>query len=157
MSIVNSKYFAKNRFVQEVSRFMKRIIKVLLITIAAVFISLMVLIAVMAGVMNNTIQKAMDEQKNIDINMEQVADGIYTGSSDGGLVKVEVEVEVKDHKIVNINLLKHECGKGKPAESMLEEMVQKNTDDVDCVSGATASSKTIRNAVNKALQSGIEN
>lgn len=92
---------------------MKRIIKVLLITIAAVFISLMVLIAVMAGVMNNTIQKAMDEQKNIDINMEQVADGIYTGSSDGGLVKVEVEVEVKDHKIVNINLLKHECGKGK--------------------------------------------
>lgn len=152
MSIVNSKYFAKNRFVQEVSRFMKRIIKVLLITIAAVFISLMVLIAVMAGVMNNTIQKAMDEQKNIDINMEQVADGIYTGSSDGGLVKVEV----KDHKIVNINLLKHECGKGKPAESMLEEMVQKNTDDVDCVSGATASSKTIRNAVNKALQSGLE-
>lgn len=116
----------------------------------------MVLIAVMAGVMNNTIQKAMDEQKNIDINMEQVADGIYTGSSDGGLVKVEVEVEVKDHKIVNINLLKHECGKGKPAEIMLEEMVQKNTDDVDCVSGATDSSKTIRNAVNKALQSGLE-
>ena len=136
---------------------MKKIVKVVLITFAAVFISLMVLIAVMAGVMNNTIQKAMDEQENIDINMEQVADGIYNGSSDGGLVKVEVEVEVKDHKIVNINLLKHECGKGKPAESMLEEMVQNNTDDVDSVSGATASSKTIRNAVNKALQSGLEN
>ena len=135
---------------------MKKIVKVVLITFAAVFISLMVLIAVIAGVMNNTIQKAMDEQENIDINMEQVADGIYNGSSDGGLVKVEVEVEVKDHKIVNINLLKHECGKGKPAESMLEEMVQNNTDDVDSVSGATASSKTIRNAVNKALQSGLE-
>lgn len=135
---------------------MKKIVKVVLITIAVVVISLMVLIAVMAGVMNNTIQKAMDEQENIDINMEQVADGIYNGSSDGGLVKVEVEVEVRDHKIVNINLLKHECGKGKPAESMLEEMVQNNTDDVDSVSGATASSKTIRNAVNKALQSGLE-
>ena len=143
--------FVQNRVIQKVSRIMKKTIKVISITIAAVFISLMVLIAVMAGVM----KKAMDEQENIDINMEQVADGIYTGSSDGGLVKVEVEVEVKDHKIVNINLLKHECGKGKPAESMLEEMVQNNTDDVDCVSGATASSKTIRNAVNKALQSGM--
>lgn len=35
-------------------------------------------------------------------------------------------------------------------------MVQNNTDNVDAVSGATASSATIRNAVNKALQSGLE-
>lgn len=100
--------------------------------------------------------QVLDKQVNTEIDMEQVADGTYTGSSDGGLVKVEVEVEVKDHKIVNINLLKHECGTGKPAESMLEEMVKKNTDDVDYVSGATASSRTIRNAVNQALQSGVE-
>lgn len=72
------------------------------------------------------------------------------------MVQVEVEVEVKDHKIVNINLLKHECGTGKPAESILDEMVKNNTDDVDVVSGATVSSKTLRNAVNKALQSGLE-
>ena len=39
-------------------------------------------------------------------------------------VEVEVEVKVKDHKIVNINLLKHECGTGKPAESILDEMVK---------------------------------
>ena len=100
--------------------------------------------------------QVLDKQVNTEIDMKQVADGTYTGSSDGGLVKVEVEVEVKDHKIVNINLLKHECGTGKPAESMLEEMVKKNTDDVDYVSGATASSRTIRNAVNQALQSGVE-
>lgn len=72
------------------------------------------------------------------------------------MVQVEVEVEVKDHKIVNINLLKHECGTGKPAESILDEMVKNNTDDADVVSGATVSSKTLRNAVNKALQSGLE-
>lgn len=66
-----------------------------------------------------------------------------------------MEVEVRDHQIVNINLLRHDCGKGKPAEIMLEEMVDKNTDNVDCVSGATASSRTIRNAVNIALQKGI--
>lgn len=135
---------------------MKKKIKVLLIVAASVVILFVVLIAVMFGVMNKMNKEVLDKQVNAEIDMEQVADGTYTGSSDGGLVKVEVEVEVKDHKIVNINLLKHECGTGKPAESMLEEMVEKNTDDVDYVSGATASSKTIRNAVNQALQSGME-
>lgn len=135
---------------------MKKKIKVLLIVAASVVILFVVLIAVMFGVMNKMNKEVLDEQVNAEIDMEQVADGTYTGSSDGGLVKVEVEVEVKDHKIVNINLLKHECGTGKPAESMLEEMVKKNTHDVDYVSGATASSRTIRNAVNQALQSGME-
>lgn len=135
---------------------MKKKIKVLLIVAASVVILFVVLIAVMFGVMNKMNKEVLDEQVNAEIDMEQVADGTYTGSSDGGLVKVEVEVEVKDHKIVNINLLKHECGTGKPAESMLEEMVKKNTDDVDYVSGATASSRTIRNAMNQALQSGME-
>ncbi|MCI7790273.1 MAG: FMN-binding protein [Lachnospiraceae bacterium] len=135
---------------------MKKKIRVLLIVAASVVILFVVLIAVMFGVMNKMNKEVLDKQVNTEIDMEQVADGTYTGSSDGGLVKVEVEVEVKDHKIVNINLLKHECGTGKPAESMLEEMVKKNTDDVDYVSGATASSRTIRNAVNQALQSGVE-
>ncbi len=135
---------------------MKKKIRVLLIVAASVVILFVVLITVMFGVMNKMNKEVLDKQVNTEIDMEQVADGTYTGSSDGGLVKVEVEVEVKDHKIVNINLLKHECGTGKPAESMLEEMVKKNTDDVDYVSGATASSRTIRNAVNQALQSGVE-
>lgn len=135
---------------------MKKTVKVVLIVVATAFLLFMVSMVAVVISMGKSTQKALDEQQNADINMEQVKDGTYMGSSDGGMVKVEVEVEVKDHKIVNINLLKHECGKGKPAESMLDEMVQKNTDDVDCVSGATASSKTIRNAVNKALQCGIE-
>lgn len=101
-------------------------------------------------------QDAVEKQVNVEIDMNLVADGIYTGSSDGGLVQVEVEVEVKDHAIQNITLVKHANGKGKPAEAMLDEMVKENTDNVDEVSGATVSSKTIRNAVNNALQQGLE-
>ena len=71
-------------------------------------------------------------------------------------MKVKVEVTVIDHQIQDIKLIEHRNGKGKPAEAMLEVMIQENTYDVDCVSGATASSKTIRNAVNKALQQGLE-
>lgn len=135
---------------------MKKKIKRILIVVATAVILFAAVIAIKFDTMKKASRELLDNQINTEINMEQVADGTYTGSSDGGLVKVEVEVEVKDHKIVNINLLKHECGKGKPAESMLEEMVEKNTDDVDYVSGATASSKTIRAAVNQALQSGME-
>ena len=131
---------------------MKKIVRTVLIIVAAV----VVLMGVMIGVNVTQTVRALKQHVNEPIDMAQVADGTYRGESDGGLVKVEVEVEVKDHKIVNINLLKHECGKGKPAESILEEMVKRNTDDVDGVSGATASSKTIRNAVNQALQSGME-
>lgn len=131
---------------------MKKIVRTVLIIVAAV----VVFMGVMIGVKVTQTGRALKQQVNEPIDMAQVADGTYRGESDGGLVKVEVEVEVKDHKIVNINLLKHECGKGKPAESILEEMVKRNTDDVDGVSGATASSKTIRNAVNQALQSGME-
>lgn len=135
---------------------MKKIVKKMVLTVAAVMVCFIVLGIVMFGAMTVKTNEALKSQVNVDIDMEKVKDGIYIGSSDGGLVQVEVEVEVADHKIISINLLKHECGMGQPAESMLEVMVQNNTDNVDAVSGATASSATIRNAVNKALQSGLE-
>ncbi|MDD6480728.1 MAG: FMN-binding protein [Lachnospiraceae bacterium] len=131
---------------------MKKSLKIVLIVVVVI----VALGAVMFGFMGKKSKEALDKQVNVEIDMEKVADGVYRGSSDGGMVKVEAEVEVKDHRIVNINLLKHECGKGKPAESMIDEMVKNNTDDVDAVSGATVSSRTIRNAVNQALQKGVE-
>lgn len=131
---------------------MKKGMKIGIIVVGVVI----VLLGVMMFTMGRQMKKNLDAQVNAEINMEQVADGTYKGSSDSGLVKVEVEVEVKEHEIVNINLLKHQCGTGKPAEVIIDDMVKKNTDDVDSVSGATASSKTIRNAVNKALQCGLE-
>lgn len=135
---------------------MKKALKIVLIVVAVFVILIGILFATMMNKMSKITKEKMDEHVNVEIDMNQVADGIYKGSSDGGMVKVEVEVEVKDHQIVNINLLKHECGTGKPAESMIDEMVKNNTDDVDIVSGATTSSKTIRNAVNVALQCGLE-
>lgn len=96
----------------------------------------------------------LDALVNADIDMTQVADGVYDGLSDCGLVKVEVEVTVKNHEITGIDLLQHNNGKGKAAEDILEVMVAQNTDNVDAISGATVSSHVIRNAVNLALQKG---
>lgn len=106
--------------------------------------------------MKNQADQAMKGIHNVDINMENVADGTYEGYTDAGLVKVEVEVTVVNHRIEDIQILKHDNGKGKPAESIVDDMIEQNTDQVDIVSGATLSSKTIQNAVNKALQKGLE-
>ncbi|MDO0477895.1 FMN-binding protein, partial [Clostridioides difficile] len=54
--------------------------------------------------------------KDIDIN--NVKNGIYTGSADNNLVKATVSVEVNNGKIQNINILKHDHLLGKPAEKI---------------------------------------
>lgn len=118
-------------------------------------ITLIVLMGVMFGIMTIQTKQAVAKQVNVPIDMNQVADGFYEGSSDGGLVQVQVIVEVKDHQIKSVEILKHENGKGKPAEIITDDMVAKNTYDVDAISGATTSSQTIINAVNMALQKGI--
>lgn len=89
------------------------------------------------------------------VNLEDVADGTYEGSEETPLVKVTVKVEVQDHKISNIQLVRHQNGKGESAEAMIPEMISQNTSEVDEVSGATMSSKTIRAAVRNALAKGV--
>jgi uncharacterized protein with FMN-binding domain len=135
---------------------MERQIKMKIVKGILIFMAAIVLLA--AGgivLMGKQTQDALSRQVNADISMSQVEDGTYFGSSDGGLVKVEVNVIVKDHKITDIQLIKHDNGMGKPAEAILDDMIAQNIDDVDLVSGATVSSKTIRNAVNAALQQGL--
>lgn len=130
---------------------MKKAIKIVGSIVAVVVI----LFGVFMLIMNQKAKEAMSKQHNVEIDMAQVKDGTYEGESDGGMIKVKVSVEVKNHKITAINLIEHKNGKGKPAEAIIPEMIKKNTDNVDAVSGATGSSKTIRNAVNVALQKGI--
>lgn len=67
-------------------------------------------------------------------------------------VKVDVKVLVENHKLIKVELLRHECGLGHPADVIVDKMVEQNTWDVDAVSGATISSGIIKNAVNKALR-----
>lgn len=101
-----------------------------------------------------TAGKKLEAVETVDI--DTVEDGSYYGSADTVLVKVKVEVSVKDHKIVKIDLLKHQNGRGTPAETMIGAMLDGNTSDVDAVSGATLSSRAIRAAVNEALAEGVK-
>lgn len=89
-----------------------------------------------------------------EIDLTKVDDGVYEGQCDTGVVRVRVQVTVRDHQMESIELLEHENGRGTPAEAILDQMVQNQTTAVDAVSGATCSSKVIRKAVENALAEG---
>lgn len=126
---------------------MKKLFKFLII-FTLVLISIFIIETIR---MNNQV-------KNFDktpIDISQVADGVYNGQSETDLVKVEVKVTVEAGAIKDIEILKHECGKGRPANVIVNDMVKKNDVEVDGVSGATFSSEVIKDAVRDALRKGL--
>ena len=126
---------------------MKKKIKYIIV-ILVFFISIFIIEIIR---MNNQV-KAFDKTP---IDISQVADGVYNGHSETDLVKVEVKVTVEAGAIKDIEILKHECGKGRPANVIVNDMVKKNDVEVDGVSGATFSSEVIKDAVRNALRSGL--
>ena len=86
----------------------------------------------------------------------QVADGIYEGGCETGVVNALVRVTIENHQMSVITLLRHDNGRGLPAQQILREMLQRQSTDVELVSGATYSSKVIRKAVENALSPGLQ-
>jgi uncharacterized protein with FMN-binding domain len=87
-------------------------------------------------------------------NAVGVADGEYDGHYEISPVKVSVRVTVKDEKIIDVDIMEHQNGLGGKAENIVESVIAMQSLNVDAVSGATGSSKTILKAIENALQSG---
>lgn len=104
--------------------------------------------------MTRDAQNGLASLKYENVDMARVADGVYQGEADAGLVYVKVEAEVQDHAIRNIRILEHKNGRGGAAEAITGAMIAANRYDVDVVSGATLSSEAIRSAVSVALKQG---
>ena len=130
---------------------MKKLIKALLLLLLA----LAVLVLGGMAAMQAQTRRSMAELEAVPvIPLSDVADGVYEGVQETPLVKVTVSVTVQNHAIAGIQLLRHETGRGTPAEALLEEMVRGNTSEVGVVSGATMSSKVITAAERNALAKG---
>ena len=127
---------------------MKRALKILLPAVLALLIITMCAVIVIR--MNSQV-KSFDRS---EIDVSQVKDGIYEGRSETDMVKVDVRVTVSNGDISDIEIVKHECGKGKIANVIVEEMIEKDDVEVDAVSGATFSSEVIKDAVRNALRKG---
>ncbi len=89
--------------------------------------------------------------ENPQLPLISTQDGSYRGSCENGLVGATVVVEVANHTITGITLEEHRNGKGAPAEAVLQQVLDKQTLQVDTISGATYSSLTIIKAIENAI------
>ena len=70
-----------------------------------------------------SMKKRLAKIENEVIDMETVEDGIFEGHSELAPVKVLV----KNHKLIKVELLRHECGLCHPADIIVDKMVEQNT------------------------------
>lgn len=83
-----------------------------------------------------------------------LTDGTYNGEAQG-MNPLKVSVTVTDGKIADVEVTEHDETPGfyEPAiEEIPSAIVNKNSTEVDAVSGATVTSNAIKDAVNNALE-----
>jgi uncharacterized protein with FMN-binding domain len=96
----------------------------------------------------------IEEAKNLQINnpdLTKLQDGTYEGYHESGPVKVLLDITVKDHQIMTIEIRKHDHGRGEKAEEIIESILSAQSLDVDVITRATVSSKIILKAAENAL------
>lgn len=93
----------------------------------------------------------MSNAKIENVDLSAISDGEYLGEYSAFPISVEVKVAVINNQMAKITILEHRNGQGKPAESIVDTVVQSQSLNVDSVSGATYSSKVILKAIEDAL------
>lgn len=99
-------------------------------------------------------QGSLEATESVDVASGNYADGTYEGSATGYAQDIKVNVTVSGGKISNIDIVIHNETPGfyeRAFEIVPQEIISKQSTDVDTVSGATYSSVGIINAVNDAL------
>ena len=81
-------------------------------------------------------------------------DGDYSGECDVGYIYAKVDVSVSDGIIENIELIEHRNERGAAGEGVIDEILAKQSVEVDAISGATNSSRVIMKAVENAFSGG---
>lgn len=86
-------------------------------------------------------------------------DGTYEGSGIGFGGEIRVEVVIEDGEIAEINILEaqdEDAAYLTTAETILDDIMEAQSAEVDTISGATFSSTGIRDAVTEALEQAVE-
>lgn len=89
-------------------------------------------------------------------DLKYAADGVYVGEYTIEPVFAKVEVTIKKNELTNIRIVEHDNGLGSKAEGIVNRIAEKQSLEVDAVSGATVSSKCILKAVECAVKMAIK-
>ncbi|MFP4478173.1 MAG: FMN-binding protein [Candidatus Izemoplasmatales bacterium] len=92
-----------------------------------------------------------------EVDFSEYEDGIYQGEYYSKDIGVLVLVEIENGKVISIAYDNHLNGKGEEAETINQEILDKQSIMVDDVSGATTSSRCIKLAIMNAFKEGNNN
>ena len=129
----------------------RRILIRILLVAGIVVVSLIVIIMVLVVPKLEADLKKLDNLEFEQLNLSTLKDGIYEGSFEAGIVSASVRVEVSGHEVKSVEIVKHNHGRGKAAEAITNSVVEKQSVQIDVVSGATYSSKVILKAIENAI------
>ena len=86
----------------------------------------------------------------VDLNI--MADGEYIGVCQNKILIAVVKVRIQNHEIIDIEVLEHKASYMGQAERIAGEVCDKQTLEVDAISGATFTSRTVLKAIENALK-----
>lgn len=86
------------------------------------------------------------------INLEEVADGTYTGKTYTSFLHLQLEVTVKDHCITAIDVIENDGIDGETARPILQKMIEENKIVVHAIKGAKIGSMVYISCVSTALK-----
>lgn len=99
-------------------------------------------------------QDQQEEEKTYDPMAQGVADGTYIGTGEGFKSTIMVQVTVKDEKITEVKILSENDDQEyfNWASKITDDIVQYQSSEVDSITGASYSSRGIKDAVYDALK-----
>ena len=86
-----------------------------------------------------------------DVDFNTIADGEYIGICQNKILLAVVKVHVKDHEISDIEILEHKDSYMEQAKQIADDVCSTQCLEVDAISGATLTSKTLLKAIENAL------
>lgn len=104
------------------------------------------------GVVNNAKLVKIRNMNIGSIDLSAVSDGTYDGHANVGSYVYNVKVDVKNHKITDIQSVNNRKSPYVTyAEGVFSKIIKKQSADVDAVTGATTTSKAFMKAVENAV------
>lgn len=119
------------------------------------FLIVMAVIVVLLVPLSYLMFYGMSEIKHLvirEVDLAKIADGVYTGSYHKGRWTYDVEVTVRGHRIVMVKNKNERMNVAKDWNAKAEAAIlEKQSIDLDVISGATVNTKAFEKAVEVAL------
>lgn len=126
---------------------MKKLLKIILIVFVCIII--------FGGGFLFYLSRGLNTVNNLqinDIDLSSVEDGQYTGLYEEGRFTNRIEVKVKDNEIKQLSVIEDvSFARPEVVDELFSRIIEKQTLDIDVLSGATVTSKAYLKAIENAL------